>query len=390
MGSGTASTAGSSHDLDDSALGRYLAKTGRIANLKLPIVTSKIGYGQSNPTYFVDDAAGTRFILRKKPPGQAISPVAHQVDREYRVLKALGSVKGFPVPKVFDLCEDSSIIGTPFYLMEFVKGRIMTDMDLGELSPSDRRRAWFSAIETLAWLHSLDPDQIGLKDYGKKTGFYNRHCNTWSRIEAQQAGVKDVKTGKPLGRAHENYDKIVEYVRNNLPGERYAIIHGDFKFDNLILHPTEPRVIAVLDWELSTIGHPLMDLVYLLSPFFDDYHKVGRNVTASSPADSPNPYKTENRRTSGIPEPQELLDRYAEIVGFDLHKDGGGKDWDTAVIFHYLRSGTISHGIQARTITGQASSKFSHIYFGQTKASLDAAFRRVKQLESGKGGGPKL
>lgn len=129
-----------------------------------------------------------------------------------------------------------------------------------------------------------------------------------------------------------------------------------------------------------------MDLVYFLSPFFKDYHKVGH--AASSPSGSP--YNTQSRKESGIPEPQELLDRYAEIVGFDLLKDGGGKDWDTAVIFHYLRGGTISHGIQARTISGQASSKFSHIYFGQTRAMLDAAFERVKKLESEAVGGPKL
>ncbi|KAI7783581.1 APH-domain-containing protein [Diaporthe eres] len=364
MSSGTGSMPGLSHGLDNGALGHYLAKSGKIPNLQLPVVTTKIGYGQSNPTYFVDDATGARFILRKKPPGPAISPVAHRIDREYRVLKELGSVKGFPVPKVFDLCEDASIIGTPFYVMEFVKGRIITDVDLGELSPGDRRKTWFSAIETLAWLHTLDPDRIGLSDYGKRNGFYARHCSTWSRIEAQQAAVKDVKSGEALGRAHENYDKIVEYI----------------------LHPTEPRVIAVLDWELSTIGHPLMDLVYLLSPFFEDYPKVGYAESSRSGS----PYNTQSRKESGIPEPQELLDRYAQIVGFDLRKDGGGKDWDTAVIFHYIRGGTISHGIQARTINGQASSKFSHIYFGQTKAMLDAAFERVKKLESEAVGGPKL
>ncbi|KAK7710247.1 hypothetical protein SLS64_005831 [Diaporthe eres] len=294
MSPGTGSMPGLSQDLDNGALGHYLAKSGKIPDLRLPVVTTKIGYGQSNPTYFVDDATGARFILRKKPPGPAISPVAHRIDREFRVLEALGSVKGFPVPKVFDLCEDASIIGTPFYVMEFVKGRIITDVDLGELSPGDRRKT------------------------------------TFSLIEGQQAAVKDIKSGKALGRAHENYDKIVEYVRNNLPDDRYAIMHGDFKFDNL------------------------------------------------------------SRKESGIPEPQELLDRYAEIVGFDLRKDGGGKDWDTAVIFHYLRGGTISHGIQARTINGQASSRFSHIYFGQTKAMLDAAFERVKKLESEAVGGPKL
>lgn len=121
-----------------------------------------------------------------------------------------------------------------------------------------------------------------------------------------------------------------------------------------------------------------MDLVYLLSPFFEDSHKIEQ--ATSSRADSP--YSTRSRKESGIPEPQELLDRYAEIVGFDLRRDGDGKDWDTAVVFHYLRGGTITHGIQARTISGQASSEFSHIYFGHTKASLDAAFERVKKLES--------
>lgn len=129
-----------------------------------------------------------------------------------------------------------------------------------------------------------------------------------------------------------------------------------------------------------------MDLVYLLSPFFEDSQKIGH--AASSLSDSP--YNRQRRKESGIPEPQELLDRYAEIVGFDLRKDGGGKDWETAVVFHYLKGGTITHGIQARTISGQASSKFSHIYFGHTKASLDAAFERVKKLKSGAIGGPKL
>ncbi|OCT53999.1 hypothetical protein CLCR_10795 [Cladophialophora carrionii] len=133
--------AGSRHDLDDVSLGRYLADSRSIPGLKVPVATTKIGYGQSNPTYFVDDAGGTRYILRKKPAGTIISPVAHQVDREYRVLKALGTVDGFPVPRVYTLCMDSNVIGTPFYVMEFVKGRIITDPDLGELSPSDRRKA---------------------------------------------------------------------------------------------------------------------------------------------------------------------------------------------------------------------------------------------------------
>lgn len=229
----------------------------------------------------------------------------------------------------------------------------------------------------------MDPDVICLEGYGKKTQFYARHCNTFSRIEAQQALVEDIKTGKKLGHAHENYDEVANFIRRNLPGERYAIVHGDYKFDNLvsmtlwscssltlqILHPTEPRVIAILDWELSTIGHPLMDVVYHSSPFW-------------SVTDPKSPYHPENRAAWGFPDLNVLLDRYSQVVGFDPRKDGNGRDWQVAKIFNYMRGGTISHGIQARTYRGQASSDFSHIYFDNTRRSLDTAVRLMRQLQS--------
>ncbi|EXJ64512.1 hypothetical protein A1O7_00848 [Cladophialophora yegresii CBS 114405] len=373
--------AGSRHDLDDLSLGRYLAESKSIPGLKVPVVTTKIGYGQSNPTYFVDDAGGTRYILRKKPAGTIISPVAHQVDREYLVLKALGTVDGFPVPRVYTLCMNSNVIGTPFYVMEFVKGRIITDPDLGELSPSDRKKAWISLVETLAWLHSIDPDAIGLGTFGKKTGFYKRHCNTFSRIEAQQSKVKDAKTGKVLGRAHEHFDEIIDFVRHEMTSERYAVVHGDFKFDNVILHPTEPRVIAILDWELSTIGNPLMDAIYNVNG--GGKSSGGPNVGISNTHAPASPYAPANRATSGMPDPDELLDRYTRITGFDPRLEGNppGKDFEIAKIFHYMRGGTISHGIQARTYAGQASSDFSHIYFENTRKMLDAAWGMVRRMK---------
>lgn len=218
--------------------------------------------------------------------------------------------------------------------MEFVKGRIITDPDLSTLDPKDRRAAWFSLVGTLAWLHSIDPDSIGLSGFGKKTGFYNRHCNTFSRIEAQQAKVKDINTGRELGRAHPQFDEIVDYIRRHTPTERYSIVHGDYKFDNVILHPTEPRVIAILDWELSTIGHPLMDAVYVVGPYWNRA-RVGTDGKAGPTRDDMGGkvYDPENQREAGMPSMGELLDEYARIAGWDPRQD----QWEVAKVFHLMR-----------------------------------------------------
>jgi aminoglycoside phosphotransferase (APT) family kinase protein len=214
--------------------------------------------------------------------------------------------------------------------MEFVKGRIITDPSLGELSLSDRRKAWFSMTETLAWLHSIDFDSIGLTGFGKTENFYLRHCNTFSRIEAQQAQVKDIKTGKLLGRAHPNFDEIVDFVRRNVPNERAAIVHGDFKFDNVVLHPTEPRIIAILDWELSTIGHPLMDVVYLLSPYWS---RVPLHSDAKKDSSASTVGAIENLDELGMPDPEKLIDRYKEITGWDPRQ----YNFEVAKVFHLMR-----------------------------------------------------
>jgi aminoglycoside phosphotransferase (APT) family kinase protein len=214
--------------------------------------------------------------------------------------------------------------------MEFVKGRIITDPGLKELSLSDRRKAWFSLAETLAWLHSIDPDSIGLSGFGKKENFYLRHCNTFSRIEAQQAQVRDIKTGKLLGRAHPNFDEVVEFIKQNVPKERSAIVHGDFKFDNVVLHPTEPRIIAILDWELSTIGHPLMDVVYVLSSYWNrvPLHSETKSNSASSLMGP-----DENLEEIGMPDPQLLVEKYKKIAGWDPLED----NFEIAKIFHLMR-----------------------------------------------------
>lgn len=218
-------------------------------------------------------------------------------------------------------------------VMEYVQGRIITDPDLKDLSPTERRSAWFSLVATLAWLHSIDPDSIGFQGFGKKTGFYTRHCNTFSRIEAQQAKVKDVTTGEELGRAHPHFDEIVDYIRRNVPSDRASIVHGDYKFDNVILHPTEPRVIAILDWELSTIGHPLLDTVYVVGPYWNRASLPGGPAAKARDDQGGEVYDVENQRKAGMPGMDELMDEYSRIVGWDPRRDR----WEVAKVFHLMR-----------------------------------------------------
>lgn len=228
--------------------------------------------------------------------------------------------------------------------MEYVQGRIITDPNLATLPKQDRRAAWMSVISTLAWLHSIDADSIGLSSFGKKEDFYKRHCNTFSRIEAQQAQVQDIKTGAKLGRAHAHFDEIVEYIRRRAPSGRSSIIHGDYKFDNIILHPTEPRVVAILDWELSTIGHPLMDAVYLVNPY---WNRASRSVvplpgeagvSAKSDEKEGAVYDEENLEEHGMPSMEEVLDVYTQRAGWDPRTNG----WEVAKVFHLMRVRTLS------------------------------------------------
>jgi aminoglycoside phosphotransferase (APT) family kinase protein len=213
--------------------------------------------------------------------------------------------------------------------MEFIKGRIITDPNLSTLPPTERRAAWSSVVSTLAWLHSLDPDALGLSSFGRKTDFYQRHCRTFSRIEAQQAAVRDAATGAQLGRAHPAFDEVVDYVRCHAPPDRLGIVHGDYKFDNIVLHATEPRVVAVLDWELSTLGHPLVDAVYVVAPYWNRATggvQVGGGLGGEV-------YEPGNQRRNGMPSMDELMDEYALIAGWDPRRD----HWEIAKVFHLMR-----------------------------------------------------
>ncbi|CAN5723943.1 phosphotransferase family protein [soil metagenome] len=240
-------------DLDPQALRAYLARHFPQAGAALAL--ERIGGGQSNPTYFVT-WGDQRMVLRKKPAG-AILPGAHAVEREFRVLSALAQTP-VPVPRVLRLEENAGILGTPFYLMERLEGRVFSDCALPGMAPEERRAFYRAMAETLAALHAVKPGDVGLADYGRPGNYFERQIGRWSKQYAASPGPRIAAL-----------DALVEWLPRNLPADDgdVAIAHGDFRLGNLMFHADEPRVIAVLDWELSTLGHPLADLGFAVIPW---------------------------------------------------------------------------------------------------------------------------
>jgi aminoglycoside phosphotransferase (APT) family kinase protein len=237
--------------LDRAALEAWLSGRTPGGNLRV----ERIGGGQSNPTWFVDWGAN-RFVLRKKPAGP-ILPGAHAVEREFRVLRALQGTD-VPVPKALWLEEDASVLGAPFYIMERLEGRVFTDATLPGLQPKERKAIWLDMARTLAQMHAVRPDAVGLSDYGRPGDYFARQMVRWGRQYRESPGGRVAAL-----------DRLGDWLGANLPEDDGAtsIAHGDFRLGNLLFHPTEPRVIGVLDWELSTLGHPLADLGFCVMPW---------------------------------------------------------------------------------------------------------------------------
>ena len=209
--------------------------------------TPQFGFGQSNPTYQITAADGQRFVMRKKPPGKLLSKTAHKVEREYRILHALEHTD-VPVPKTYCLCEDDSIVGTPFYIMEFLDGRIFEDFTMPGVDPEQRTLLWREAVRTLARFHAVDVRAVGLESFGRPAGFYNRQIQTWVTICQAQAKAVDVETKEPVGQL-PHFEELVRFFKNEKlqPRDRTTLVHGDYKIDNLVFHKTEPRVIGILE-----------------------------------------------------------------------------------------------------------------------------------------------
>ena len=313
------------HEFDQSRLLAWLQET-------LPEVGDRLAVkqfqgGQSNPTFLLETDSG-RYVLRKKPPGKTL-PSAHMVEREYKVMRALSEHTEVSVPNVRVLCEDSEVIGTPFYVMDFLEGRIVSHSALRALDRQERLPAHHSAIDTLAALHSVDVNAIGLADYGRPEGYVARQVARWSK---QYLASKTDELPE--------MDRLMAWLPENLPSsDECAIAHGDYRFGNLMLAPDSPEVIAILDWELSTLGHPLADLAYYCLP----YH-------LPSDLEGMRGLKGEDLEALGIPTEQETLDRYCARTGRD-----GIDDWHVYLAFSLFRLAAILQGVYKRALDGNAA-----------------------------------
>jgi len=312
------------HRFDEAALERWMA--ANVAGFKGPVAVEQFKGGQSNPTFKLT-ANGKNYVLRRKPPGQLLKG-AHAVEREAQVMAALGKVH-FPAPHIYGLCTDDSVIGSWFFIMDMVQGRIFWDATFPEVSHADRP-AYFDAMNaTIAQLHSVDYAAIGLGDYGRPGNYFERQIGRWSKqyLEDDLAG------------RDPNMDRVIAALPGLIPpGDETSLIHGDFRCDNMIFHPTEPKVIAVLDWELSTLGNPLADFAYHSMM----YHISPHIVPGVAGADL---------KALNIPSEEDYVAAYCKRTG-----RAAIPHYDFYLAFNVFRLAAIFHGIKGRVLRGTASS----------------------------------
>ena len=305
--------------------------------------------GQSNPTYRITTAA-RRYILRRKPPGNLL-PSAHAVDREFRVMSALAATD-VPVAKMVALCDDGAVIGTAFYLMEYVEGRVLWDPTLPGMTPTDRAAHYDELNRVMATLHGVDYGAIGLSEFGKPGQYIARQVARWSK--QYQAG-----SAAPI----PAMDRLIEWLPRHLPdGDETSIVHGDFRLDNVIFHPTDARVLAVLDWELATLGHPLSDFAYQvmawrLTP------KEFRGLKGFDLA------------TLGIPSEQDYIESYCRRTG-----RSGIPHLEFYLIFNMFRIGAILHGVLSRALQGNAASENAIEQGSRARLVAEVAWRMAQRI----------
>jgi aminoglycoside phosphotransferase (APT) family kinase protein len=332
-----------SQKLDTAALADYLK--AHVEGFSGDLTIEQFKGGQSNPTFRLS-AGGRRYVMRSKPgPAAKLLPSAHAIEREYRVQAALGQT-GFPVARMHTLCEDESVIGRAFYIMECVEGRVLWDQTLPGLSPAERRAIYAEMNRVIARLHTSDYQAIGLETYGKPGNYFARQIERWTR----QYRMSETEKIPAM-------DNLIEWLPKNIPaGEETTIVHGDYRLDNMIFHPTEPRVLAVLDWELSTLGHPMADF---------SYHCMSWHI-------APGQFRGirgVDFAATGIPTEEEYIAMYGANTGRPV----ATADWNFYLAYNMFRLCGILQGIMKRYVDGTAASQ----------QALDAGKRARPMAEMG-------
>jgi aminoglycoside phosphotransferase (APT) family kinase protein len=332
------------HRFDEARLDSWMREN--VEGYRGPLAVSQFKGGQSNPTYRLDTPERA-YVLRRKPFGKLL-PSAHAVDREYRVITALGRV-GFPVARSYGLCTDDSVIGAAFYIMSMVEGRIFWDGTLPGVAAEERRSIYESEIRTLARLHQYDPNAIGLGDYGKSGNYFARQIDRWTK----QYRASETQTIEPMNR-------LIEWLPKTVPNqERLSVVHGDYRIDNMIFHSDAPQVAAVLDWELSTLGDPLADFTYVL-------------MNWSMPHEGRSSLGGVDVASLGIPTQDEVIAIYCKETGRD-----GIPDLEWYFAYNLFRLCGIVQGIAGRVRDGTAASARAVEQASRAVPLAEAAWRHA-------------
>jgi len=342
--------------LDEATLAQYLEQ--HITHFKGPLTATKFEGGQSNPTYRIDAQSG-QYVLRSQPLGKLLKS-AHAVDREFRVYQALADTD-VPVPEVYHLCEDRDIIGSMFYVMDLCEGRIFWDAALPELSTNDdRTHAYEHMNSVLAAIHSVDIEKVGLSDFGKSGNYFERQLGRWT-TQYKASEIKPIPA----------MDQLIAWLQNNMPADdgKLSLVHGDFRLDNMIFSPEEPKIIAVLDWELSTLGHPYADLAYQCMQLRMPGSSGAKPGSMSGLAGL-------IRISLGIPTEKEYVASYCQKMGLEKIDH-----WAFYLAFSFFRLAAIAQGVAKRALDGNASNK-NAMKVGAYVAPLAMAALGVIKTES--------
>ena len=332
------------HRFDQKALEEWCE--ANVDGYEGPLEIRQFQGGQSNPTFQLV-TPNRKYVMRKKPPGQLLAS-AHAVDREYTVMKALADTP-VPVPHMYALCEDDAVVGTSFYIMEHLEGRVFRDPTLPDLTPDERAAIYDDMNRVLAELHKVDFEAVGLGEFGRPGNYYDRQISRW--IKQYRAAETETI---------DEMEKLIAWMPDNVPAEAsVSIAHGDYRLENTMFHPTEPRMIAVLDWELSTIGHPLADLGYNSMLYHIDSPTMGTLTGVDF-------------ETSGIPAEMEYVARYCERAERE-----NIENWPFYVGFSIFRLASIAQGVYKRGLDGNASSERATLYGNAAKMLAEAAWRIV-------------